>query len=315
MTTKARAARKQDFTARVFAFLHGVNRDKRLNAVDAAVALELSDYFNKKDGGRAFPSCKTIGDAIGVHETTAIRSVKRLEAAGHLWVVWGSPGRGHPHQYWMAEKPAPAQVSDGRKPAPVQEIKPAPVQIKPAPAQENHLTNHGEGSLTETHSPGERETVELALDLTSPPGASAPLEGRAPEEGQGKEEVDAMEEAAASIEADLESGFAELRALWKRGWLSDDQPRAIAAQRRAYRAARQGGATHDEIMDGARAHVAAADALEHLVKLVDFIAVEGWTRSPPAKCAQRKSNGKPQRMTPGRAAANLLAEVREEASL
>jgi hypothetical protein len=132
----------KQFTAHTFAFLHAINRDPRLIAVDAAVALELSDYFNESDqGGRAFPSCKTIGDAIGVHETTVMRSIDRLHQTGHLWMIRGSPGRGHPHQYWMAEKPAPVQVSGRRKPAPAQPRKPAPVQIKPAPMQENHLNN------------------------------------------------------------------------------------------------------------------------------------------------------------------------------
>ena len=130
------------FTASTFVFLRQVNRNRRLTATDLSVCMELTEYFNEKiEGGRAWPSCKTIGDAIGVHETTVIRSVRRLEAEGHLRVIWGCQGAGHPNQYWMIEKPAPAQVSAGEKPAPAQRKKPAPVQKKPAPVQENHLKN------------------------------------------------------------------------------------------------------------------------------------------------------------------------------
>jgi hypothetical protein len=59
------------FTANVFRWLHQVNRDASLCATDASVALELSTYFNEKIAkGRAWPGYRTIGDAIGVHETT-----------------------------------------------------------------------------------------------------------------------------------------------------------------------------------------------------------------------------------------------------
>ena len=79
-------------------------------------------------------------------------------------MTWGSPGRGHPNQYWMMLKPALEPVLDHVKPAPARVLdhgKPAPArvldnhktrisgqenphfeQIKPAPVRENHKTNH-----------------------------------------------------------------------------------------------------------------------------------------------------------------------------
>jgi hypothetical protein len=108
------------FTRKTFTFLHQVNHNPELPASDLAVCLELSRYFNEDDqDGRAFPGCKTIGDAIRLSETTVIRSVRRLEKHGHIRVIWGTQGRGHPNQYWMIVKPAPTQVLEPEKPAPV----------------------------------------------------------------------------------------------------------------------------------------------------------------------------------------------------
>lgn len=91
----------KDFVCQQFAFLRQVNRDRTLLPVDIKVAVQLVDHFNERDGGKAYPSTRYIGDAIGVGMATVIRSVRRLEREGHLRIVWGTPGRGHPNQYWM----------------------------------------------------------------------------------------------------------------------------------------------------------------------------------------------------------------------
>ena len=81
------------FTIRVFTWLHQVNHDLELLAVDVCVALQLVIHFNEDDSdGRAWPSCKTLGEAIGLSEATVIHSVRRLHARGHLRVIWGQPG-------------------------------------------------------------------------------------------------------------------------------------------------------------------------------------------------------------------------------
>jgi hypothetical protein len=132
------------FTKQIFDWLYQVNRDARLRShkLDTAVALELSIYFNEGEDGRAWPSSKRIADAIHVHETSVLRAMERLSAAGHLHVVWGRPGKGHTHQYWMILKPAPEQVSDPPKPAREQVNKPARRPPKPAPTQETYSNNH-----------------------------------------------------------------------------------------------------------------------------------------------------------------------------
>ena len=114
------------FNHQIFCWLHQINHDKRLLAIDLCVAVELTRYFDEKDqGGRAWPTCKTVSDAIGLHETTILRSVRRLEITGHLRAIWGRQGRGHSGQYWMIAKPAEPQVL---KPAVRQQRKPAAVQ-------------------------------------------------------------------------------------------------------------------------------------------------------------------------------------------
>jgi hypothetical protein len=94
----------KQFTAKTFTWLRQINRGRYL-AIDLKVALELTTYFNEKDqNGRAYPSCKTLGDAIGLSERTVRRSVERMHAQGDLYVMWGKQGRRHPHQYWMIIK-------------------------------------------------------------------------------------------------------------------------------------------------------------------------------------------------------------------
>ena len=133
----------KQFTKRTFTFLQQVNENRRLLAIDLKVAVTLIRYFNENDnGGRAYPSIETLATAAGVGEATVIRSVRRMECNGHLRIVWGKPGRGHPNQYWMIIKPPPVEVLDAEK-APSQAARKAPsVKIKAPPVEENLFKNH-----------------------------------------------------------------------------------------------------------------------------------------------------------------------------
>jgi hypothetical protein len=256
----------KQFTAKTFSFLHQVNRSPRLKKIDVAVCLELTVYFRESDqDGRAWPGCKTIADAIGVSETTVIRSVRRIEAEGHLRVVWGCRGRGHPNQYWMVLKPAPVKVSEAGKPASATPRKPAPVKIKPAPVQENLLKNQ-EGVSKETPSLGERDEVLSHFDDD---GGGGRLAGAAPE---------VLEEGNPT----KDESFAELRAIWAvRPWLDDPE-----AERRAWDRAIARDADPNEILDAGRATVAAADAPRFLPPLARWLDREGYRKPPPAKRAR-----------------------------
>jgi hypothetical protein len=114
-----------------FAWLDQVLIDRELPASAFKVAYRIGDGFNDvQHDGKAWESCKEIGNAIAMSEKTVITMVRRLHARGHLRVEWGQQGRGHPNNYWMIIKPASAQVSD--------EIKSASMPRKPAPTQESH---------------------------------------------------------------------------------------------------------------------------------------------------------------------------------
>jgi hypothetical protein len=267
----------KEFTAKTFTFLHQVNHNKRLKKIDAAVCLELTVYFTESDqDGRAFPGCKTLADEIGVSETTVIRSVRRVEAEGHLRVVWGSQGRRHPNQYWMVVKPAPVKVSGAGKPSSAPPRKPASVKIKPAPVQENLLRNL-EGVSLETPSQGERE---IALTRVDDDPGTAGLEARAPDSG--KEEI----LPPGRLPRGMAARYPELRTIWARPWIEDED-----ADRRAFEVAcRQ--ASPDEIIEAARIRVAAADHPRFLPSLAKWLT--DWRKAPPPpKRARRNGWRKP----------------------
>jgi hypothetical protein len=155
----------KQFTASIFAWLHQINRGRYL-AIDVKVALALTQHFNEADqGGRAFPSYKTIGGAIGMSEHSVIRSVERLRKGGELRVIPGRPGRGHPNQYWMIVKPAPAQVFETGKPATAPAGKPANAPPKTCTAaQENQRNQIPEGERLGAPPSGGRESAPAARE-------------------------------------------------------------------------------------------------------------------------------------------------------
>jgi hypothetical protein len=264
-----------------------------------------------------------------------LRSVRRLEVNGHLRIVWGQPGRGHPNQYWMVVKPAPMQVLEPGKPASEVGRKPAPVKIKPAPMQENLLKNL-EGFSKENPSLGEREDQPSA-DLMVPPGAAAP-DGAAPvdqnqelelsvveispqplsEPNLPKEEglpsAEQVERSEPKTNSERDARFEELRALWRRGHLADDTDKAIAIARAAYAKAIAEGARPEEIVEVAKQWIAAADAPRFLPALPNWLATHGWEHPPLQKTRTREAvrgNGAYRRKeTPDLALAMVRAATR-----
>ena len=100
----------EKFATKVFRWVlrqvnHHAKRGGTLLPVDVQVAVELSQYFTERDqGGKAFPSRKTLGDPLNISERTVDRSIRRMHEDDHLRVVWGKQGSKHPHQYWMVAK-------------------------------------------------------------------------------------------------------------------------------------------------------------------------------------------------------------------
>jgi hypothetical protein len=75
-------------------------------------------------------------------------------------------------------------------------------------------------------------------------------------------------------------GFAELRAVWRRGHLADDTPKAVAIARAAYAKAIGEGAQPEEIVEVAKLWVAAADAPRFLTPLPTWLETRGWLHPP-----------------------------------
>src|SRR5262249_19683023 len=112
----------KEFKRRAFAWLNnqikaGVKAGKYPPSA-FMICYELATrHFNEQHGGEAWPSLKTLAEAIGKKsETTVNNLVRLLEAAGDLKVEWGSRGSGRSHRYWMVEKKLQQNgVSDGQK--------------------------------------------------------------------------------------------------------------------------------------------------------------------------------------------------------
>jgi hypothetical protein len=81
------------------------------------------------------------------------------------------------------------------------------------------------------------------------------------------------------------------RALWQRGWASDDSPKAQAIGRQAFDRAVAAGAEPAVIIEGARVWIAAADAPRFLPGLPQWLAAQGWSKPPPTKRKGRRHRG------------------------
>jgi hypothetical protein len=125
-------AAPRKFTARVFAYLDHVHRDRQLPAAAKAVAYVVSQHWNEKKGD-AFMSTKTIAAEAGLGQTHVRRMLPHLVARGHMRIDYGSRGSGHPNRYWPIE-PTTAQLSDA--------IEPQVIAIEP-PLAMNHLQHNG----------------------------------------------------------------------------------------------------------------------------------------------------------------------------
>jgi hypothetical protein len=229
----------KQFTAQVFAWLQQINRDPHLLAIDVKVALELTRFFNEKDqGGRAFPSCKTLGDAIGMSERTIRRSVERMTKGGHVYTILGKPGRGHPNQYWMTLKTGTATpVLDAEKTGTGDRQKTGICDKKTGTATpENHLKNQeaDRGCLRNPLSAGER--VRASRDEKSPPSGAPPLTrdpaglelDRETESAAAKKKIPTDENESAESAEDAAAALEPI-------WTDDQMLRNLRMQAHAFR--------------------------------------------------------------------------------
>jgi Helix-turn-helix domain len=266
------------FTAQVFRWLYQVNGDHGLPASAAKVAIYLAPHFNEAEGGMAWPSCKTISDAIGKSEATVINVIRWLGDRGHLRIEWGKQGRGHSNRYWMIEKDQQADLFEDTKPQPAKvfkaektlvftaakpqptKIKPQLSELKPWPAKE---------TLTKTHLRTIEGKKRASRTRARPPDFAS-------REGSKEESADEKKNRAAAI-AD---GFARFWSSYLRK-VSEDDARA------AFTKAIEAGAEIETVV--ARA---AAYSVERAEAIRDGDNPK-WTLHPATWLKKRKFNDPP----------------------
>ena len=281
-------------TRKHFDWLNQVKADRALTASAFIVAFEIGQHFNRKRGGAVWPSYLTIANAVRLDEATVVRMVRRLHERGHIKIEPGKRGRGHPNRYFMVvQKGTAAHLSAGEKPAPAQVLrKKENLHLpprKPAPTQENHLeplkaSPKGEAIKVER----EREDAH-ALDVA---GA---LKGAA--SSKEKKEDQARKETTDRRVVVLHTGgdhFAQVWAIWRRGYVQDDAPSNKAEAQRAFIKA----CNHPdpevrtdpaEIVARARSWIERfPDEPRFLPKLIDWLEGRGWETEPPE--SRRRDN-------------------------
>jgi hypothetical protein len=246
----------KQFTALTFAFLRLVKSDHDLTAL--AVALQLTEHFNETEGGVARAGTQFMARQLGLSQPTVVRALHRLADRGRLRIEWGKQGRGNVNHCWMLVEERCAGASFGRAEKIQKKMRQRPK--KDAPAHMNHLKN--QGGASKEAPPLERERVHY-------PSPAAALDGAA-----GKIETSLLVSASATPE---EEEFAALRAAWPRPFADDE-----AADRRAFAEARA-IASVDQIVAGACAWAAAADAPRYLQPLAKFLAGRCWEKPPPQR--------------------------------
>jgi hypothetical protein len=263
----------KEFGAKTFVWLRQINTDKALRPSDAKIAIALTRFFTEEDqDGRAYPSCLTLARDAQIEESTVVRGVRRLEAQGHLTVVWGQRGSGHSSQYWMSLKPAAEHVSEANKPARRAARKPARWSGETCQAAGDSTINPGGA-----HAPPFMER-ENALRAVAPKSCARPSAGAAPDKGERKGRREGGRPTATVKPRKAEGDYLALRAAWARPWVDDDGGQAWLSYDEAVREV-----APRVILSAARAWVEAADAPRFLPSLGKWLSNRGWERPPPQR--------------------------------
>ena len=121
---------------------------------------------------------------------------------------------------------------------------------------------------------GERDKTSQALGFDGSPEPGGRLDGAAALEKDQEAENEIPNSIAAAF---LRDGFGVVRAIWTRPWPDNDN----AARRALADACRH--ADIADIVAGAQAWVAAADAPRFLPALDKWLAAHAWERDPPQR--------------------------------
>ena len=97
--------------SQVFRWYDQVNGDPELRKSAFATAYAIASHINSKTG-EGFPSTKRLAQVACMSQSMIIENVRLLIERGHLGVVPGRQGRGHPNRYRMILKPGDAAEPD-----------------------------------------------------------------------------------------------------------------------------------------------------------------------------------------------------------
>jgi hypothetical protein len=96
--------RTKEFSTHRFAWLDQVAADPSLPASAFKLCFYLSQCFNESRDGMAWAGLQWLADAAHLDKSHVRRTIKRLQANGHLEVEPGSRGSGHSNRYWWVIK-------------------------------------------------------------------------------------------------------------------------------------------------------------------------------------------------------------------
>jgi hypothetical protein len=272
----------------------------------ALVTLLVTAYVNTAEyleTGRllAWPSVDKLAADLRAGRASVQRSLGIACQRGYLRRVTPGGGAGNPALYELLwrEKGLARAAEKGRaheaEKGLTGEAEKGLIQESKGPHRRGPTYFEDSGGPKGPPSEGERKEVSRPLAFPTPDAVGPAGAGPAPEEDQDD-----------SPRVSRKDGFVELAAIYQRPWADD--PRE---ELRAWEAALAAGADPGAIIAGAKAWVAAADAPRFLLPLTKWLAAESWMKPPPEKRAQRKSGGKPQRMTAARAMLEFSRELRQ----
>jgi hypothetical protein len=264
-----------------FAWQEHVAARTDLTPAIKVVLLRLALHHNVKSD-RCDPSYGTLAAGAGVSERTAIRAIAEAESKGLIAVTRTTGGRHantNSFRFILPDgvtQPSPQGVT--RK-APTGDTagQDGVTPVSPKYEREQEREQNPVGDAIASPNGRGRESDVLA-HVSDPGGAGAPLRGaRAGKMTSAPQEI-------------IEPGICgELRSVWKRPWLDDEQ-----VTHRALEVAQQ-QASDDDIMAGAIAWTQAVEP-RFLPPLARWLAVQGWQKKPPANAAHgrasRRNRGK-----------------------
>jgi hypothetical protein len=309
--TNTRTARRAQYI-----WQEDVIADTELSPITRLIAARLALHRNAETA-RCFVSYRTLAAEVGISERSAMRAIAALKARGWIDVDPGG-GREKANDYRLVSPSErvtgvsrfTAQKGDSRGRERVTER-----VVKGDRRRQKTMTElchpNTEANIGAAKAAPNMEREKTLARLDPDPGApldAAPGFEESKQEAAEEERIPAAEVIPPSRVLSLqEECWIHLRAVWARPWPDDER-----LDREAFAIACEEVAPED-IIEAARAWVAAADAPRFLPPLAKWLNGRGWEKPPPQRKAARgggRRNGPPRYGKP-----DLLSEFYDIARL